>query len=108
MIKRAYGFVDASRGFYLKLRKTLEELGCVVSKHDPAMYIFHDDEGEVDGLILTHVDDLLYGSGSVQFEEKVMKPLKEIFTFGSKEEADFKYVGMQVTQQEGENRRINC
>ena len=38
MVKRAYGFVDASRGFYLELEKTLIELGCVVSKYDPAMY----------------------------------------------------------------------
>ena len=40
MIKRAYGFVDASRGFYLELKKVLEELGCVMSRLDPALFMY--------------------------------------------------------------------
>ena len=40
MIKRAYGLVDASRGFYLELEKTLFNVGCELSRYDPAMYIY--------------------------------------------------------------------
>lgn len=40
IMKSVYGFVDASRGFYLKLDEILLELGCVVSSYDPALYIF--------------------------------------------------------------------
>ena len=58
MVKRAYGFVDTSRGLYLELRKTLETLGCKCSKSDPALYTFHVND-EIQGLILTHVDDFL-------------------------------------------------
>lgn len=53
MVKRAYGFVDASQGFYLELEKTLTELGCVVSKYDPAMYMYYGRNGKLDGLLLT-------------------------------------------------------
>ena len=96
MVKRAYGFVDASQGFYLELKKLLLELGCVVSIHDPAMYMFYGEDGKLNGMVLTHVDDMLHGSGGTEFENKVMKPLKERFTFGKEEESNFKYVGLQV------------
>ena len=96
MVKRAYGFVGASRGFYLELEKLLLELGCVVSIHDPAMYMFYGKDGKLNGMVLTHVDDMLHGSGGTEFENKVMKPLKERFTFGEEEESNFKYVGLQV------------
>ena len=96
MVKRAYGFVDASQGFYLELEKLLLELGCVVSIHDPAMYMFYGKDGKLNGMVLTHVDDMLHGSGGTEFENKVMKPLKERFTFGKEKESNFKYVGLQV------------
>ena len=98
MIKRTYGFVDASRGFYLELEKTLLQLGCVVSMYDPAMYMLYRDDGKLGGLILTHVDDLLHGSGDEEFEKSVMIPLRERFLFGKEEDSVFKYTGMQVVK----------
>ena len=50
-------------------------------------------------MILTRVEDLLHGSGDAEFEENVMKPLKTKFLFGSEEESEFLYVGMQVSDQ---------
>lgn len=52
-MKRAYGFVDVSQGFDLELEKTFTELGCVVSKYDPAMYMYYGRNGKFDGLLLT-------------------------------------------------------
>ena len=75
MIKRAYGFNDASRGFYLELSKTLKELGCKQSKLDPALYMWFDKDGKLAGLALTHVDDILHGSGTSDFESQVFEPL---------------------------------
>ena len=98
MVKRAYGFVDASRGFYLELEDTLKQLGCTVSKFDPALYYFFDGKKKLKGMICTHVDDLMNGSGDKMFEEQVMQPLKLKFQFGSEEESVFRYVGMQVAQ----------
>ena len=101
MNKRAYGFCDASRGFYLELSKTLIQLGCKQSKYDPALYFWEDKNGCLGGQVLTHVDDLLHGSGTEEFEERIMKPLKKKFVFGSEEETVFRYVGMGVEQKEG-------
>ena len=98
MLKRAYGFTDASRGFYLELSKTLIALGCVQSKFDPAVCLYYGKKGALEGLTLTHVDDLLHGSGSNEFYENVMESLKEKFQFGVEEQDEFRYVGMHVKQ----------
>ena len=98
MVKRAYGFTDASRGFYLELSKRLIELGCVQSKFDPAVYFYYGKDNTLEGLVLTHVDDLLHGSGSASFCKVVMKPLKDKFQFGVEEQDEFRYVGMHVKQ----------
>ena len=98
MRKRAYGLTDASRGFYLELCNTLLNLGCKQSKYDPAMYLYFSVDGSLEGMVLTHVDDLLHGSGTDHFNKKVMIPLKKKFTFGSEEKCEFRYVGMQVKQ----------
>ena len=103
MVKRAYGFVDASRGFFLELEKTLLNLGCEVSRYDPAMYIYFTGKNRsLSGMLLTHVDDFLHGSGDKEFHEKVMFPLKQRFKFSSEEDKDFLYVGMHVVQTEND------
>ena len=42
-------------------------------------------------------DDILH-SGDEEFEEKIMKNLKQAFKFGSEEESEFRYVGMNFDQ----------
>ena len=98
MKKPAYGLRDASRKFYLQLCGVLKELGCRQSKFDPAVYLFFDDEGNLEGIVLTHVDDLMHGSGGIIFYNCVMIPLKQKFLFGSEEAKEFRYVGMHVKQ----------
>ena len=98
MLKGAYGLVDASRGFYLEVEKILVNLGCVKSIHDPAMYMYYLDDGSLDGMVMTHVDDMLHGSGGSEFEKNVMKPLKERFTFGKEAESEFDYIGLHVSK----------
>ena len=101
MLKRAYGFVDASRGFYLELERILVSLGCKVSQYDQAMYVYYNENDQLDGLILTHVDDLLYGFGSDKFIEDVLIPLKEALLFGREAAESFAYVGMYIRQENG-------
>ena len=103
MVKRAYGFVDASRGFYIELESILLNLGCRQSLYDPALYMYYNSSsGLLSGLLLTHVDDFIHGSGDNGFIENVMLPLKEHFRFGREEEMEFNYVGMHVVQSEDE------
>ena len=52
----------------------------------------------VKGIILTHVDDVLHGSGTPEFDTEVLSKLKQKFKFGNEEQLEFRYVGMNVTQ----------
>ena len=97
MHKPAYGLSDASRKFYLQFRNELILLGCNQSKYDPAVYLYFV-KNDLEGLVLTHVDDLMHGSGGDKFYNDIMKPLKEKFKFGTEEAIEFRYVGMQVQQ----------
>ena len=77
MVKRTYGLVDASRGFYIELDKALIQLGCKASVYDPALYMYYNSDGSLGGMVLMHVDDLIHGSGDDEFLKNIMRPLKE-------------------------------
>ena len=61
--------------------------------------MYYGEGIKMKGMMLTHVDDLLRGTGDKEFEENVLKPLKERFFFGTEEDQDFNYVGMHVSQE---------
>ena len=102
--KPVYGLADACRGFHLSLSGEIQMLGCTKSLLDPAMHLFFpegttkDDEvKEPHGIMVSHVDDLLT-AGKDDFEKKVMIPLKQKLKFGSEEEENFRYVGLNMKQ----------
>ena len=100
--KTVYGLVDASRGFYLNLSGELINNGCEKSKMDPAMFLYFDENNdevskEPSGVAVTHVDDVLSG-GNTDFETNVMTRIKKTFNFGSEEELEFRYVGINIVQ----------
>ena len=71
--------MDGGRLFYLQLAEKLEELGLHKVHSDGAMFVYVKDN-KLQGLVLSHVDDLLLAGNSTfktEFEEK----LKEFFTF---------------------------
>ena len=97
--KTAYGLADASRGFFLSFSGRIQELGCEKSLLDPAMFMFFTSKPEKDdiGLAVTHVDDIVH-AGDKNFDTTVIKPLKESFKFGSEENLEFRYVGLNIKQ----------
>ena len=103
--RTAYGLKDASRGFYLNFSGKLQDFGCEKSLLDPAMFIYFEEKNKSEfsrkpaGIAVTHVDDILH-SGNEEFNKKVMKPLKRSFKFGSEEEGQFRYVGLNMKQTE--------
>ena len=105
--KPVYGLADASRGFHLSLSGKILELGCQKNPHDPAMFIYFPKDTpknafrkKPNGIVVSHVDDLLHG-GYKGFNTKIMEPLKEHFKFGSEEKESFRYVGLNVNQNQG-------
>ena len=91
-----YGLNDASRSWYLNVKKKLTWLGAIVCKSDTAVFIWHS-QSKVNGLLCTHVDDFLLG-GTELFLIKVLNPIKHVFTTGSEQCAAFKYLCLYNSQ----------
>ena len=98
--KVIYGLSDASRVWYLRVLDELVKLGTQVSQYDKALFIWKPNF-DVQGLIIIHVDDFLW-SGSREFKEKVVLKLQSIFKISKMEEEAFKYLGINLTQVDGE------
>ena len=105
LTKTVYGLADASRGFYISFSGEIQDLGCTKARLDPAMFILEEKEDPLQelwekkplGLAVSHVDDVLHAGGQV-FNDTIMKPLFKQFKFGSHEDTEFRYVGMNFTQ----------
>jgi hypothetical protein len=92
LIRPLYGLTDVSRKWYCRMELT--KLGGVRSRFDHAVYYFWR-AGKLQGQVLLHVDDLLYGGIDV-FHRKVMENYMKMFTVGRKEDTDFVYVGWHL------------
>ena len=96
--KCVYGLADAPREFYLRLTSELDKLGSTSSSLDKALFTWQS-EGELYGIMLIHVDDLLFG-GTSKFRKDVIDPLCAIFKIRSEQTQCFTYIGLQLTQHE--------
>jgi hypothetical protein len=98
--KPVYGLKDAARGWHLALDEKLMNAGCEKCLIDPAMYLTFshiNNKRHIEGILLSHVDDLLHG-GTDKFNKKVMEPVKSSFEFSEEESEQFRYVGMNMVQ----------
>ena len=102
--KTVYGLNDAPRQWYLRLKKTIVELGCVLSTLDSGLFFVHG-EG-LEGIIVIFVDDILWG-GTDKFQKKVIVKLKSSLNVGSEQSEAFKYVGILMKQEEDRSIRIS-
>lgn len=91
-----YGLSDAAREFYMSLKDELLELGCQMSTMDNTFFYFYH-ENQLSGVLVSHIDDFLH-AGNNQFEDTVMKKLRERFLTGKRERKNFTYVGFLLTQ----------
>ena len=92
-----YGTRDAGRGFWLKLQRRIHAAGWISHPLEPALFGLHDGDDWV-GIMITHVDDLLYaGSGPVY--EKAMNAIKEDFKL-KENTGTFTFCGKQIIQDE--------
>ena len=89
-----YGSIDTGRGFYLRMDSEVKTAGMKVSKVMPALYYHQDENGELDAMLCTHVDDLLFAhkpSGA-----KVVQEILGKFSVGKTEEGSFRYCDFSV------------
>ena len=94
--KCVYGLSDASREWYLTVRQELKHLGGRVSKHDQAIFTWHD-RSRLSGVIATHVDDFCW-AGTKEFQSKVIGSIRKVFRIKSEESQCFKYLGLDIAQ----------
>ena len=73
-----YGLNDASLQFCLKCKKELQSLGCVVSSIDPGLFLKYSRDGQLEGFLVTHVDNF-YHAGESKFVVDVVDKLLAIF-----------------------------
>ena len=95
--KAAYGLVDAARNWYLSVKDTLLQLGCVQSNLDKAVFRYYH-EGELLGAIVLHVDDFMF-AGTKLFHENVTEKVITKFKVGLRKTDVFKYVGLNIRRE---------
>lgn len=93
--KCVYGLADASLHWYKKVKDVMMQCGGKVAAVDPAVFYWHDDSGNLQGVLASHVDDFVWGGTSV-FEETIVPRIRSAFNVGREEENTFCYVGMEV------------
>ena len=94
LLKPLYGLDDASRKFYLKVRKTLKNLKLNTLLGDDAVYYQHKN-GKLIGMILSHVDDFTI-AGTREFVNRIVTGIKKKFTVSKVEENNFRFTGLDV------------
>ena len=92
-----YGLDDASLQFHFKCKETFEKLDLKQSKLDPSLFYEINSNGELIGMLGTHVDDFIK-AGTTKWLEKINRKLGEFFQMGRVEEGDFKYTGYRIQQ----------
>lgn len=97
--KGVFGFSDAPRGWYLRLNKSLLAQGWERTSLDFACWLLRsEDRTRLDGVIMSHVDDLLLGGN--RRAAKKLKEFGEELEFGSTSEKDitYTYCGKRIRQ----------
>ena len=97
--KGVFGLSDAPRMWYLRLNKALLARGWERSHMDFACWLlWSEDRTYLEGIIISHVDDLLLG-GTIVAQQKMFELGKEL-GFGSVSYDSFTYCGKKIEQLE--------
>jgi len=99
--KCVYGLGDASLHWYKKVKECMTKLGGKVSKMEPALFIWHDENGDLSGVLTSHVDDFLW-AGTEEFEKEVIAGVRKELVIGKEDEDTFRYVGVNIQYKDGQ------
>ena len=98
--KPLYGLNDASRKFWLKVKKVFEEIGLKRLDGDEAYYYKHNEKGDLEGMISSHVDDFNL-AGNEEFIEMVTEKIKNALDISKIEDGEFRFTGIDVKEKDG-------
>ena len=94
--KGVFGLADSPRRWYLRLHKSLTRLGWERSSMDAAQWFLKGADGALEGIIVSHVDDLLMAGNDRA--RSTLEALGKELGFGSLETGSFTYCGKLVEQ----------
>ena len=97
--KPLYGLNDASRKFWLKIKEVFKNFGLKKVDGDEALYYKHDKNGELIGLMSTHVDDFSL-AGTDDFLDTVTEEIKRTLDVSKIEDGRFRFTGIDIEQVE--------
>ena len=100
-----YGLADGSRQLFFTAKRILvDELGLLQMKLEQAVFYGLDNEGNLDGVLLMHVDDFLY-AGSERFIKKVEK-INQNVKIGNVQSGSVTFCGLSI-QKRGDNLEVS-
>ena len=92
-----YGLNDAPRAWYDRVDQELKKLSAVRSAYDDAMFIWHNKDGTLMGILVSHVDDFVFG-GCEKWHQDVIQSLLSTFKISRHSYGSFMYTGLNVVQ----------
>ena len=98
--KPLYGLNDASRKFWLRVKKAFADFGLRRIEGDEALYFKRDEEGRLEGMISTHVDDFNM-AGTDNFLETITEKIKGTLDVSKVEDTKFQFTGIDVEKRNG-------
>ena len=96
--KPLYALNNTSRKFWLKVRKVFNESGLKILKGNEAFYYRHDQKGNLDGIMSSHVDDFVL-AGKDKFMEKITLEIEENLEISKLENDEFHFMRIDVRRE---------
>ena len=95
--KGVFGLADSPRRWYKRLCKSVRQHGWRMSSLDSAMwFLWSPDGSQLDGILISHVDDLLLGGNSRA--RNTLELLGKELGFGSTSKGNITYCGKKTEQ----------
>ena len=93
--KPLYGLNDASRKFWLRVKEVFGKFGLRKLVGDEALYYKHNENGDLVGIVSTHVDDFSL-AGSEEFLSTVTEEIRKTLDISKVENDKFRFTGIDV------------
>ena len=94
LVKHLFGLKDASRKFWLRMKKIFEDEGLKTVKGDEAFY-YKFDEKKIEGMVLTHVYDFSM-AGTDGFLDKLEKKIRKELNVSKVEKNKYRFTGIDI------------